>query len=234
MFLKSAQVYDLIYGFKDYKAETEMLRGIIAEYAPNAGRTLLDVACGTGIHAKLLGEYFSVTGLDLDKGLLEVARERAPHIPFHQGDMRNFDLGTQFDVVTCLFSAVGYVGTVDALNATIATFARHTRVGGLVLVEPWFYPGQLTDKYVGVRTVDESTQLKVVRMSTTTIENNVSTLHFHYMVGTLDGIQYFTEEHHITMFTREEYVAAFEAAGLRVTLDTPGLEGRGLYIGVKA
>lgn len=232
-YAKSATIYDMIYSFKNYAAEADIVRDAIVRHAPNGGTSLLDVACGTGIHAKHLAESFDVTGIDLSPEMIAVANERLPGAQFHIADMRDFDLGKQFDVVTCLFSSIGYVVTVEALHQTIANFARHVKSGGVVLVEPWFPVGRLSDKVVGMTVPEGNSQFRVVRMGYTTIDGNISTLHFHYMVGTLQGVEYFSEEHVLTCFTEDEYTEAFKAAGLRVTFEMPGLEGRGLYIGVK-
>ena len=49
--------------------------------APQSGEHILDVACGTGIGARLVGEVFGsggkVAGLDIDAGVIEVARRTA-------------------------------------------------------------------------------------------------------------------------------------------------------------
>ena len=52
-------------------------------------------------------------------------------------DMTSFDLGRRFDVVTCLFSSIGYVGTAERLDQAIATMAAHLEPGGTLIVEPW-------------------------------------------------------------------------------------------------
>lgn len=49
MFEKSARIYDTIYKFKDYAAEADLVTRYIRASAPDAA-TLLDVACGTGLH----------------------------------------------------------------------------------------------------------------------------------------------------------------------------------------
>ena len=54
--------------------------------------------------------------------------------------MINFDLGRTYDVVTCLFSAIGIVGTYERLERAIWCMARHVRMGGALIIEPWFSP----------------------------------------------------------------------------------------------
>ena len=62
-------------------------------------------------------------------------------------------------------------------------------------------------------------------------EGSLSIMSFEYLVGTPAGIESFSERHEATLFTDEEYRAAFAAAGLVVEHDPEGLIGRGLYIG---
>ena len=69
--------------------------------------------------------------------MLEVARARHPEITFHQGDMRTFDLGRRFDVVTCLFSSIGYLRSPSDLRAAVINMARHLQPGGVLIIEPW-------------------------------------------------------------------------------------------------
>ena len=119
MFRHSARFYDALYSWKDYAGECDRLRELIAERAPGA-RTMLDVACGTGLHLALLRDYFEVEGADLDPEMLAIAAERLPGVPLHEADMVMIDLGREFDVVTCLFSSVGYTVTVERLRQAFA------------------------------------------------------------------------------------------------------------------
>jgi SAM-dependent methyltransferase len=93
---------------------------------------LLDVACGTGRHLEYLRERYDVEGLDISLELLAIARQRLPGIRLHHGDMTAFDLGKTFDLVTCLFSAIGYVKTLENLRRAVGCMARHLKAGGLL------------------------------------------------------------------------------------------------------
>ncbi|HYR80632.1 MAG TPA: class I SAM-dependent methyltransferase, partial [Candidatus Dormibacteraeota bacterium] len=131
MFLESPELYDAIYHFKNYGRECEILREIINAAVPGA-RTVLDVACGTGEHAKFLKEKYAIDGVDLNEEYLRAGRLKNPSGKYTRADMTDFDLGTTYDVVTCLFSAIGYVRTVDRISRAIACMARHVRPGGVL------------------------------------------------------------------------------------------------------
>ena len=69
---RSALLYDAMYrGIgKDYPAESAEVAALVLRRRPDA-RTLLDVACGTGEHARLLATEhgFQVDGIDLSQPL---------------------------------------------------------------------------------------------------------------------------------------------------------------------
>lgn len=232
MFSQSAAYYDAIYQWKNYEREAEILRGLIRRYSRRPVRTLLDVACGTGQHLAFLREHFAVMGLDLDPGLLAMARQRCPEIEFVEADMVDFDLGKPFDAVICLFSAIGYVKTVPRLRQAVHAMARHLQPGGVLIIEPWFGPESWHVGTVHAVFVDQP-GLKIARMSISEREDRLSRNEFHYLVATVDGVRHFTERHELGLFTQEEYTQAFSASGLDVMFDFDGLTGRGLYIGTR-
>ena len=232
MFSNSAQYYDLIYSQKDYQAEVVKLVAFIGQHRSSAGGRLLDVACGTGHHLQYLKEHFDVEGLDLDPKLLDIARKRTPGVAFHEGDMISFDLGHSFDIITCLFSSIGYVKTQEKLNKAIQTMTRHLNPGGLLLIEPWFTPDDWRAGTLHAQVIDEP-ELKIVRMNLSLAEGKLSYFDFHYLIGTLEGIEHFIERHELGLFEKGEMQAAFTNAGLSVSFDEDGLTGRGLYIGKK-
>ncbi len=106
-YARSARFYDLIYSWKDYTTEAKIIEAIIDQHNPRA-ISLLDVACGTGEHLKFL-DRFARAGLDNNPEFVALARQKLPDVPIYLADMTAFDLGCRFDVITCLFSAIGYL-----------------------------------------------------------------------------------------------------------------------------
>jgi SAM-dependent methyltransferase len=229
VFSKSAAFYDALYSWKDYAAEATRLHDEISARVPDA-TTLLDVACGTGMHLAQLRQWYAVEGVDVEPSLLEVARARLPGVPLHLGDMRTFNLGREFDVVTCLFSSIGYMQTPEDLLHAVANLAGHVAAGGVLIVEPWLGPDRYNPEHVAKPLVAEGDGFYVVRANDAGVAGRLSVMEFHYLVTGPGTVEHFVEEHVIGMFTTDEYRAAFEAAGLVAEHDPEGLMRRGLWI----
>jgi ubiquinone/menaquinone biosynthesis C-methylase UbiE len=233
MFSKSAAFYDAIYGYKDYAAEAQMAHEIIQHHLRSNGARLLDVGCGTGAHIRHLKRRYSAEGLDLDPALLAIARQRNPEVTFHEADMTGFELSDRFDVIVCLFGAIGYVKTLIRLREALACIQRHLKPGGVLLVEPWFTPDSFVSGRLNALYVDEA-DLKIARMNISSRKGNISVLDFHYMVGTPQGIETFSERHELGLFSHEEYMIALYGSGFDGLHDPQGLNGRGLYIATRS
>lgn len=225
------ELYDLLYSAeKDYRAEADLLASVIRDASPHA-RRVLDVACGTGEHARWLTALgFEVDGVDLEPAFIEMARSKCPGGRFEVDDMTTLDLGRTYDAVTCLFSSIGYVRTLDRLNHTVAGMARHLEPDGVLLVDPWFEPGQLTHGWVTSLSAG-SEELQVCRMSRTLVQATVSTLEFEYLIGRPEGLERRSETHRLGLFTQQEMEDAFRDAGLSVSRLPEALRTRGIYVG---
>ena len=231
MFSATADLYDLIYSsFKDYAAEAAALATLIRSAHP-AARTVLDVACGTGEHARLLTEVhgFAVDGLDLDPAFVRIARGKLPNGTVSEGDMTSFVLPRRYDAVLCLFSSIGYVRTLENVTRTLGRFRAHLADGGVVIVEPWFPPDVLEAGRVSVNTA-QAEGLAVCRMARMEVAGRLSRLHFAYLIGRSTGIEHATELHELGLFTTDELADCFRRAGLAAEYDPAGPSGRGLFV----
>lgn len=227
----SARYYDRIYAWKDYRAEAVVLRGLVARECADA-KTLLEVGCGTGGHLRWLEEWFAVEGVDRSPFMLDAARRKLPDVSLHEGDMRTFALERRFDVVASLFSAIGYVRSVQELQAAVGNMAAHLAPGGALMIEPWFTPEQWQPPG-GVRgsMIVDDDDLKIARLVVSDTRDRFAITPMHHLVGDASGMTHFVETHELFLATAAEYEAAFVAAGLKDVRFEPNVLVRGLWIG---
>lgn len=232
MFSETAQYYDLIYDqFRDYEKDVARIAAFVHRYAPDA-RSVLDVGCGTGRHAQGLVQSFGyqVDGVDIEPHFVEIAQRRCPEGRFTVADMADFDLSGRYDLILCLFSSIGYVKTLPRFAGAASCLANHLAPGGIALVEPWFAPDGFFPGRVH-HIVAETDDLTIVRMNCSKVEDGISILNFHYLLGGEDGVNHLQETHELGLFTDEEMREGFAAGGLKVEeYDPEGMVGRGLYV----
>jgi SAM-dependent methyltransferase len=234
MFRHTAHVYDLLYAGagKDYEAEATALHTLIQERSPGAA-SLLDVACGTGGHLAHLRRWYDVAGVDIDPGMLAEARRRLPQETFIEGDMRDVRLGRTFDAVCCLFSSIGYMGSVQELNQAVSTMASHCRPGGVFVMDGWVRPeAWRNEPQISLESAfDDATT--VARMGRSRREGNKTTLDMHHLIGSVDGIEHVIDVHVLTLFDAAEYDEALRRAGLMAieSIESP-MPDRDRYVGV--
>jgi ubiquinone/menaquinone biosynthesis C-methylase UbiE len=102
------------------------------------GDHVLDVACGTGVLAreasKRVGPEGSVTGLDLNEGMLAVAKRMQPDVDWRQGDAAALPFeNDRFDVVVSQFGLMYFPERVAALRE----MWRVLKPGGRLAVASW-------------------------------------------------------------------------------------------------
>jgi ubiquinone/menaquinone biosynthesis C-methylase UbiE len=90
MYDQTAQYYDLIYSaLKDFEGEVDKIKTLLAREHASAAN-ILDVACGTGEHARYLAQDYVVDGIDLDPQMIEIASEKVSSGEFWVEDMSDF------------------------------------------------------------------------------------------------------------------------------------------------
>jgi SAM-dependent methyltransferase len=212
-----ASAYELIYergAGKNYEVEAHDVAALIRQRHPTAD-SLLDVACGTGLHLSHLRRIFKhVEGLEISAAMRSAATERLDGITVHAGDMRDFQLGRTFSAVTCLFSSIGYAQSVGELQQTVDCLAAHLEPGGVLVLEPWFTTDQWISGSVHTGAAGDGHRY-VTRMCYSDRSGTSSTMIMHYVFGEVGaGIRHWMEEHTLTLFTDEQYHDAIRQAGL--------------------
>jgi ubiquinone/menaquinone biosynthesis C-methylase UbiE len=210
-----ARYYDQIYlKIKDYEKEAEAVKGAIRQFEKKRSKNLLDVGCGTGEHLKHLSSEFECTGIDINKCMINVAKKKVPNAKFRVADMIKFSLKEKFDVVTCLFGAIGYVETFNNMVKALGNFHGHLSEKGLVIVEPWIFRKDFKEGYVTTNTY-ENEKVKLARMATSRILGSKWIIFMHYLIAEKGKIKYFKELHKMLAVEYEDYIKAFDLAGLK-------------------
>jgi SAM-dependent methyltransferase len=111
---------------------------VLAAAHVQAGHHVLDVACGTGVLARAaatwVGRAGAVTGIDLNDGMLAVAREQAPELVWRQAQAEKLPFGDHsFDAVVSQFGLMFFRDRTEAIREMV----RVLRPGGHLAIAVW-------------------------------------------------------------------------------------------------
>jgi ubiquinone/menaquinone biosynthesis C-methylase UbiE len=229
-----AKYYDRIYSFRDYLDEAVRTQNLIMKYLETGGNTLLDVACGTGLHLKHLKDDFSCTGVDVSKAMLKIARKNAKGVTFKEADMKTLKLGKQFDVITCLLSSIGYVRNYSNLERTIRNFSKHLKKGGVALIEP-SHANSVYVKGEPRITIYDGKDAKIARINVPKIRQATAVLNMHILIAERGkDAKYFIDRHELGLFGINNTLRIMKDAGLKSKYLKNGLMSeRELFVGIK-
>lgn len=131
-----AAVYDTIMDDSLYDRWTDFS----LRHFPKGKTKLLELACGTGIQSVRFAQAgFDVTGLDLSKEMLELAKKRAKTahqtIDFVEGNMLNLSSLPEFDLVTCYSDSICYMQDEVEVGYVFSEVASHLSSGGVFIFD---------------------------------------------------------------------------------------------------
>lgn len=125
-----AKYYDKFYQNKNYRKETEFLKNFI-----NANDKILDVGCGTGIHAALLTDNgFEVDGLDLNKEMLEIAKTRLKTNLYWQ-NILEIDISKKYNMIISMFAVFNHLKDTDELMRGLMNLKQLLHDGGKIIID---------------------------------------------------------------------------------------------------
>ncbi|MGI9615449.1 MAG: class I SAM-dependent methyltransferase [Acidimicrobiales bacterium] len=111
---------------------------VLAAAGLSAGDDVLDVGCGTGVlacdAARRLGGSGSTTGVDINDGMLAIARRASDAVTWRSGHAENLPFpDSSFDRVVSQFALMFFADKM----ASVAEMARVARPGGTITVATW-------------------------------------------------------------------------------------------------
>ena len=122
---------------KNYQQEVDF---ILRRVGNIHGRKIgIDVACGSGGHAELLGKAgFDMYAVDLNDGMLRLMKKNVPNARVFKQDMRHLDVPVQADLLICMYNSINYNYSYAELSRTLQRFYDHLKPGGVAIFDTAF------------------------------------------------------------------------------------------------
>lgn len=135
--------------------------------ACKSGSTALDVGCGSGgqMLDKMIAAGFRVTGLDVSRSMLDIARARYPAVELVHDDITEWKPRSQFDLIVAWDSIFhlphdSHAPVIEKLCATLAE-------GGVLLFTAGGIDGEIVgemhDHEFGYSSLSDDTLIELVR-----------------------------------------------------------------------
>ncbi len=107
---------------------------------PEEKGQLLDLACGIGRHsAELAKQGFTVTGVDITRPYLEIARANAEEaglsITYEHGDMRDYCRPDHFNVIVSMCTSFGFFENIEEDRTVLQNCYRSLKKGGKMVID---------------------------------------------------------------------------------------------------
>ena len=91
----------------------------------------MDLACGTGVLCRILqAEGIRAAGMDFSSGMIDIARQESPHIPYEVADMITYRPEERFDLVTCTGDAINHIPELEDVRRIFENVFAYTSPGG--------------------------------------------------------------------------------------------------------
>lgn len=140
---RHAELYDIMYGAKPYKEESQFITDYFRSYNPS-GNSILELACGTGNHAFEFEEKnFTITAFDNSEDMIKQSlikkNQRNSNAEFLTDSMIDFKTigNRRFDFSMCLFDSLGYVLTNEHIITTLKNVYNSLESKGIFCCEVW-------------------------------------------------------------------------------------------------
>jgi len=216
-----AKYYNLLYRDKDYNGETEHIDSLIKQFSKLPVETILDIGCGTGIHAYYMNlQGYKTTGIDRSQEMITQAlAKEIPNSDFLRDDAVNFSLNRKFDAITSLFHVFSYQAETANAIRMIRNVSSHLNEKGLFIFDFWYGPAVLSEKpTVRVKRLQDD-EVKVTRVAEPVLKVNENIVEVHFEMAI------FNKEDHQTSFVREVHpMRFFFKPEIEMYLEMAGLE----------
>ncbi len=129
---KFSKYYDSLMG--EPKDKVALINKWIKKYNPKS-TSVLEIACGTGAILKLMEKQYTISGLDLSKEMLTIAKNKIKKGNFYHQDMTSFSLNKKFDVILCIYDSINHLLKFADWTKVFKNSSKHLNENGLLIFD---------------------------------------------------------------------------------------------------
>lgn len=129
--------YHQLYKNRDEKEAQFFIDNLVTHFQISKKSKVLDIACGKGRHSTYFNtKGMDVVGIDLSLKSINIAKKNENEtLQFEVHDMRNVFKKNNFDVVTNLFTSIGYFENDEEEKNAINAMTTNLKRGGLLIID---------------------------------------------------------------------------------------------------
>lgn len=237
MYNELAKYTDLLYTSKDYKKEVDFILKRIKRHKIR-GNVLIDVACGSGNHSKIFQKKgYKTYGVDLNEGMLKLAKKNVPNIKLFNQDLRKLNLKVKADAIICMFNSINYNYGYNQFKSTLKRFYNQLGKEGIVVFDSMFTENNWMEGYFGIEQF-RFPKLDIGRINKSTSKNNIGRIEQTYIIYDNGKRKIFENTNKIFIFDKNKIKKIMEEIGFEVKLyyDFSDMKKEGsttVFVGVK-
>ncbi len=222
-----AEYYDLIYSDKNYAGEVNFVEKCFEKFGKPP--KILEIGCGTGNYTKILLERgYKITGLDISKEMLAIARQKCTNCEFVENDIRNISISGKFDSCLALFAVMSYMTQNSDITSALANIRKLLNPGGLFVFDVWNGLGLMRNLPESRLKEIETDKLKILRFARPTLKAFEHVCEVNYRLVILEKnnsrFEEIKEKHIMRFYFPQEIKYYLENAGFEILKICPFLD----------
>jgi len=124
--------YDSVMG--DQRKRAKFLIELIREHNPST-KDILELACGTGAIMKILEKNYNVSGIDISKKMLSIAKKKLKSRRLYNQKMESFHVNSFFDTIICIYDSINHLKKISDWDRTFKRVKKHLKQGGVFIFD---------------------------------------------------------------------------------------------------
>jgi len=210
-----SKVYDIMMVYADYDGWKDIIEEKIERYGEDS-KFILDLGCGTGEVLIRLSPKYSMTGVDLSKEMVDIAKTKIDTASFYVQDMRELKLEKTHDVVISLFDTVNHLISLEGLEKTFKSVYENLNDQGIYIFD--VVTRELMDNmFPGGNFIDDRGEMMIIWEHEYDDEEDIDYIDTTFFVKQKNGMfRKITEEYMKKIFSVEEIMNTAKKVGFQV------------------